>query len=98
LILDGTLAGIQPHPDDVVVPDSAQRICSSSRLNEGALALISGAQWPSWMRSPVHHFPRWHGRGAPATSMINCMLYHLDTLIQALTPNSSALASVLRTN
>ena len=46
---------IQPHPDDVVVPDTVlENLQQLSRLNEGALALISGrAQWPSWMCSPV---------------------------------------------
>ena len=41
--LDGTLAGIEPHPDDVVVPDTVlENLQQLSRQNEGALALISG--------------------------------------------------------
>lgn len=57
--LDGTLAGIQPHPDDVVVPDTVlEHLQQLSRLNEGALALISGRSMAELdvLASP-YHFP-----------------------------------------
>lgn len=41
--LDGTLADIKPHPDDVFVPDDVlTRLSLLAEMNEGALALISG--------------------------------------------------------
>lgn len=41
--LDGTLATIKPHPDEVRVPaDVLQALNQLSKLNQGALALISG--------------------------------------------------------
>lgn len=41
--LDGTLATIKPHPDEVVVPPEVlQALNQLSLLNQGALALISG--------------------------------------------------------
>ncbi|HIC2037674.1 trehalose-phosphatase [Enterobacter soli] len=41
--LDGTLAEIKPHPDQVVIPTSVlQMLDQLSQMNEGALALISG--------------------------------------------------------
>ncbi|WP_436857793.1 trehalose-phosphatase [Citrobacter tructae] len=41
--LDGTLAEIKPHPDQVVVPHSIlQMLHELAELNAGALALISG--------------------------------------------------------
>ncbi|SCC15777.1 trehalose 6-phosphate phosphatase [Kosakonia oryzendophytica] len=41
--LDGTLAGIKPHPDDVCVPDDVlARLALLAEMNDGALALISG--------------------------------------------------------
>lgn len=44
--LDGTLAEIKPHPDQVVVPDNIlQGLQLLATASDGALALISGAQW-----------------------------------------------------
>lgn len=41
--MDGTLAGIKPHPDDVCVPDDVlARLALLAEMNDGALALISG--------------------------------------------------------
>ncbi len=41
--LDGTLADIQPHPDQVVIPDSTlQALNALAQQQEGAVALISG--------------------------------------------------------
>jgi trehalose-phosphatase len=41
--LDGTLAGIKPHPDQVSIPEAVlQNLHQLSLMNEGALALISG--------------------------------------------------------
>ena len=41
--LDGTLAGIKPHPDDVFIPeDVLTRLSLLAELNDRALALISG--------------------------------------------------------
>jgi trehalose 6-phosphate phosphatase len=41
--LDGTLAEIKPHPDEVVLPADILRMLNQlSELNQGALALISG--------------------------------------------------------
>ncbi|MWL73938.1 trehalose-phosphatase, partial [Escherichia coli] len=41
--LDGTLATIKPHPDEVVVPpDVLQALNQLALQNQGALALISG--------------------------------------------------------
>ena len=41
--LDGTLAEIKPHPDQVAIPDTQLRILHEISLrNQGALALISG--------------------------------------------------------
>ncbi|XTZ39966.1 trehalose-phosphatase [Salmonella enterica] len=41
--LDGTLADIQPHPDDVFIPQEVlARLSLLAKLNNGALALISG--------------------------------------------------------
>lgn len=41
--LDGTLATIRPHPDEVAVPDDVLHALNQlSLLNQGALALISG--------------------------------------------------------
>ncbi len=57
--LDGTLAGIEPHPDDVVVPDTVlENLQQLSRQNEGALALISGRSMAELdvLASP-YHFP-----------------------------------------
>ncbi len=41
--LDGTLAEIKPHPDQVVVPDNIlQGLQLLASASDGALALISG--------------------------------------------------------
>lgn len=41
--LDGTLAEIKPHPDQVSIPESVLKtVYALSQMNEGALALISG--------------------------------------------------------
>ena len=41
--LDGTLADIQPHPDQVVIPDSTlQALNALAQQQGGAVALISG--------------------------------------------------------
>ena len=41
--LDGTLAEIKPHPDQVAIPATVlQMLHQLSQMNEGALALISG--------------------------------------------------------
>lgn len=41
--LDGTLADIQPHPDQVVIPDNTlQALNALARQQGGAVALISG--------------------------------------------------------
>jgi trehalose 6-phosphate phosphatase len=41
--LDGTLADIKPHPDQVSVPpDVLRRLARLAELNDGAVALISG--------------------------------------------------------
>ena len=41
--LDGTLAEIKPHPDQVVVPDNIlQGLQLLATASDGALALISG--------------------------------------------------------
>jgi len=41
--LDGTLADIKPHPDQVVVPpDILERLAQLAKISGGALALISG--------------------------------------------------------
>ncbi|EPH9711735.1 trehalose-phosphatase [Enterobacter kobei] len=97
--LDGTLAGIQPHPDDVVVPDTVlENLQQLSRLNEGALALISGRSMAELdvLASP-YHFPLAGIHGAERRD-IHDQLHVVslpDTLIQALhTELSSALASL----
>ncbi len=46
--LDGTLATIKPHPDEVVVPpDVLQALNQLALQNQGALALISGIHLPN---------------------------------------------------
>ena len=57
--LDGTLAGIQPHPDDVVVPDTVlEDLHQLSQMNAGALALISGRSMAELdMLAGPYHFP-----------------------------------------
>ncbi|WP_253377767.1 trehalose-phosphatase [unidentified bacterial endosymbiont] len=57
--LDGTLAGIKPHPDQVVIPDTVlENLQQLSQMNEGALALISGRSMAEldMLASPCH-FP-----------------------------------------
>ncbi|RAU37113.1 trehalose-phosphatase [Enterobacter sp. RIT418] len=57
--LDGTLAGIKPHPDDVVIPDAVlENLHQLSLMNAGALALISGRSMAELdvLASP-YHFP-----------------------------------------
>ena len=57
--LDGTLAGIKPHPDQVSIPDAVlQDLHQLSLMNEGALALISGRSMAELdtLASP-YHFP-----------------------------------------
>lgn len=57
--LDGTLAGIKPHPDQVVIPEAVlQDLHQLSQMNEGALALISGRSMAELdlLASP-YHFP-----------------------------------------
>ena len=57
--LDGTLADIQPHPDLVFVPsDVLEQLALLARLNDGALALISGRSMAELdqLASP-HRFP-----------------------------------------
>ena len=57
--LDGTLAGIKPHPDQVVIPEAVlQDLHQLSLMNEGALALISGRSMAELdlLASP-YHFP-----------------------------------------
>ena len=92
--LDGTLAGIQPHPDDVVVPDTVlENLQQLSRLNEGALALISGRS----MAELDVHFPLAGVHGAERRD-IHDQLHVVslpETLIKALhTQLSSALESL----
>ena len=85
--LDGTLAGIQPHPDDVVVPDTVlENLQQLSRLNEGALALISGRSMAELdvLASP-YHFPLAGVHGAERRD-IHDQLHVVslpDTLMQA---------------
>ncbi|HBM7635768.1 TPA: trehalose-phosphatase [Enterobacter asburiae] len=97
--LDGTLAGIQPHPDDVVVPDTVlENLQQLSRLNEGALALISGRSMAELdvLASP-YHFPLAGVHGAERRD-IHDQLHVVslpETLIKALhTQLSSALESL----
>ena len=94
--LDGTLAGIKPHPDEVVVPDTVlENLQQLSRMNEGALALISGRSMAELdvLASP-YHFPLAGVHGAERRD-IHDQLHIVslpDTLIQALhTQLSSAL-------
>ena len=57
--LDGTLAEIKPHPDQVVIPTAVlQMLYQLSQMNEGALALISGRSMAELdvLASP-YHFP-----------------------------------------
>jgi trehalose 6-phosphate phosphatase len=57
--LDGTLAGIKPHPDQVSIPEAVlQDLHQLSLMNEGALALISGRSMAELdlLASP-YHFP-----------------------------------------
>ncbi|MDR9946282.1 trehalose-phosphatase [Enterobacter sichuanensis] len=57
--LDGTLAGIKPHPDQVSIPEAVlQDLHQLSRMNEGALALISGRSMAELdMLASPYHFP-----------------------------------------
>ncbi|MHC9003357.1 trehalose-phosphatase [Enterobacter adelaidei] len=57
--LDGTLAGIKPHPDQVAILDAVlQDLHQLSLMNEGALALISGRSMAELdMLASPYHFP-----------------------------------------
>ena len=94
--LDGTLADIQPHPDQVVIPDSTlQALNALAQQQGGAVALISGRSMAELdvLASP-YHFPLAGVHGAERRD-IHDQLHMVslpDTLIQALhTQLSSAL-------
>ncbi|MGP3593363.1 trehalose-phosphatase [Vagococcus sp. WN89Y] len=57
--LDGTLADIKPHPDEVTIPDDVlARLSLLAELNDGALALISGRSITELEQlSQPYHFP-----------------------------------------
>lgn len=57
--LDGTLADIKPHPDEVSVPDDVlARLSLLAELNDGALALISGRSISELEQlAKPYHFP-----------------------------------------
>jgi len=57
--LDGTLAEIKPHPDEVSVPDDIlARLSLLAELNDGALALISGRSITELEQlARPYHFP-----------------------------------------
>ncbi|MGS2872655.1 trehalose-phosphatase [Enterobacter huaxiensis] len=97
--LDGTLAGIKPHPDEVVIPDTVlENLQQLSRMSEGALALISGRSMAELdvLASP-YHFPLAGVHGAERRD-IHDQLHVVslpETLIQSLhTYLTSALASL----
>lgn len=57
--LDGTLAHIKPHPDEVSVPDDVlARLSLLAELNDGALALVSGRSISELEQlAQPYHFP-----------------------------------------
>ena len=80
--LDGTLAGIKPHPDQVVIPaDVLQSLRQLVQQQNGAVALISGRSMAeldtlTWMSLPVltgYRLPVSTGLNA-VTSMVKRIL------------------------
>ncbi|CCJ73895.1 Trehalose-6-phosphate phosphatase [Cronobacter condimenti 1330] len=57
--LDGTLADIKPHPDQVFIPSDVRRLLQKlADMNDGALALISGRSMTELDQlAAPHHFP-----------------------------------------
>ncbi|EOC1427955.1 trehalose-phosphatase [Cronobacter dublinensis] len=57
--LDGTLADIKPHPDQVFIPSEVRRLLQKlADMNDGALALISGRSMTELDQlAAPHHFP-----------------------------------------
>lgn len=92
--LDGTLAGIKPHPDQVSIPDAVlQDLHQLSLMNEGALALISGrsmAELDQLVRP--YRFPLAGVHGAERRDIHgNAHIVSLpDSLIQSLTVQLTA--------
>ena len=97
--LDGTLAGIKPHPDQVSIPEAVlQDLHQLSLMNEGALALISGRSMAELdlLASP-YHFPLAGVHGAERRDIHDHT--HIVSLPDALTQTlqaqlSSALAEL----
>lgn len=82
--LDGTLAGIQPHPDDVVIPDTVlEDLHQLSQMNAGALALISGRSMAELdMLAGPYHFPLAGVHGAERRDIHDQL--HIVSLPEAL--------------
>jgi trehalose-6-phosphatase len=56
--LDGTLADIKPHPDQVFVPpDVLKRLARLAEMNDGAVALISGRSMAELDACQSYRFP-----------------------------------------
>ncbi|SPW21501.1 Trehalose-phosphate phosphatase [Cronobacter sakazakii] len=57
--LDGTLADIKPHPDQVFIPSDVRRLLQKlADMNDGALALISGRSMTELDQlAAPHRFP-----------------------------------------
>ncbi|WP_010432482.1 trehalose-phosphatase [Enterobacter mori] len=96
---DGTLAGIKPHPDEVVVPDTVlENLQQLSRMNEGALALISGRSMAELdvLASP-YHFPLAGVHGAERRDIHDQqhILSLPDALIQSLHAHLSSALEAL---
>jgi trehalose 6-phosphate phosphatase len=83
--LDGTLAGIKPHPDQVVIPDTVlQDLHQLSQMNEGALALISGRSMAELDQlARPYHFPLAGVHGAERRDIHDQT--HIVSLPEALT-------------
>lgn len=97
--LDGTLAEIKPHPDQVVVPKTVLHLLHRlAAQNAGALALISGRSMAELdvLASP-YHFPLAGVHGAERRD-IHDQLHIVslpDTLIQALHAQLSSALEML---
>ena len=92
--LDGTLADIKPHPDQVVIPADILRVLHQlSSINHGALALISGRSMAELDQlARPYRFPLAGVHGAERRDIHgNALIVSLpDSLIQSLTVQLTA--------
>jgi trehalose 6-phosphate phosphatase len=85
--LDGTLADIKPHPDQVSIPPEILELLSMlSVMNGGALALISGRSMAELdTLSGPHHFPLAGVHGAERRD-INGEVHRITLPVNVLQP------------